>query len=449
MTANNARELWSGVSEMLAKEINIASYNAWVANARPVMVQDEALVVEVDNRIARQMLSTMYDDFITSALARLSGQALRARYLSADEVQALLEASSQRENAQAEMVRASKLQPKYTFDTFVVGSSNRFALAASHAVAENPARAYNPLFIYGGVGLGKTHLMHAIGHLIQQQNASAKVLYITSEDFTNEFISTISTVRNNDLRDRFRERYRSVDVLLVDDIQFIAGKTQTEEEFFHTFNALHQADKQIVVTSDKQPREIPLLGERLRSRFEWGLICDIQRPDLETRIAILRKKAEQESTHVPADVFNYIAQQVDSNIRELEGSLTRVCAYASLISRPITLELAIEALHDMLARKDLRRLTPETILLTIAEFFSLRVEELTGKRRDREVTLPRQIGMYLSREMTDQPLIAIGAAFGGRDHSTVLHAYDKIVGDMKTDPRVRLYVDDIKKKLTT
>jgi len=336
------------------------------------------------------------------------------------------------------------LNPKYTFDSFVIGNSNRFAHAASLAVAESPAKAYNPLFIYGGVGLGKTHLMHAIGHYILQNNPNSKVAYVSSEKFTNELINSIKDDKNEE----FRQKYRNVDILLIDDIQFIGGKERTQEEFFHTFNALHDANKQIILSSDRPPKEINTLEDRLRSRFEWGLIADIQTPDFETRMAILKKKAEVENLNVPNEVMVYIATKIKSNIRELEGALIRIVAYSSLTNRQITVDLATEALKDIISKKQGKNITISIIQDIVSSYFDLRVEELKSQRRTRNVSNPRQIAMYLSRKLTDMSLPKIGEEFGGRDHSTVIHAYEKISDNLKTDESLQHTVADIIKKLT-
>ncbi len=319
------------------------------------------------------------------------------------------------------------LNPKYTFDTFVIGSGNRFAHAASLAVAEAPAKAYNPFFIYGGVGLGKTHLMHAIGHYVLEHNPNAKVVYLSSEKFTNEFINSI---RDNKAID-FRNKYRNVDVLLIDDIQFLAGKESTQEEFFHTFNTLHEESKQIVISSDRPPKEIPTLEDRLRSRFEWGLITDITPPDLETRIAILRKKAKADGLDIPNEVMLYIANQIDTNIRELEGALIRVVAYSSLVNEDMTPELAAAALKDIIPNAKPRMISILDIQKAVGEHYNIRLEDFTAKKRTKSIAFPRQVAMYLSRELTDFSLPKIGEEFGGRDHTTVIHAHEKISSDVQ------------------
>lgn len=324
---------------------------------------------------------------------------------------------------------ASSLNPKYTFETFVTGNSNRFAHAAALAVAESPGKVYNPFFMYGGVGLGKTHLMHAIGHKILQNHPEMRVLYISSEKFTNELINSI----RDGNPEAFRQKYRNIDVLLVDDIQFLSKKEHTQEEFFHTFNTLHDANKHIILSSDRHPREIQTLEDRLRSRFEWGLITDIQAPDLETRIAILKKKALLENLNVPNDVMVYIASRIDNNIRELEGALTRVVAYASLTKQTISTDLVAEALKNVFPSTKTKEITLELIQEIVASYFKIKIDDLHAKKRTRNLAFPRQIAMYLCRELTDTSLPQIGSCFGGRDHTTVIHAYDKISKERNED----------------
>ncbi len=326
----------------------------------------------------------------------------------------------------------SSLNPKYTFDTFVIGSSNRFAHAAAVAVAESPGKVYNPFFMYGGVGLGKTHLMHAIGNRVLQNHPDMRVLYVSSEQFTNEIIRAIQEGRP----ETFRKKYRTIDVLMVDDIQFISGKVSTQEEFFNTFNALHVADKQIIISSDRPPREVQKLEDRLRSRFEGGLITDIQAPDLETRIAILKNKAMLDQVDVPNDVMVYIASRIVSNIRELEGALTRVVAFASLYGKPVTTDLVAEALKDVFANNKTKEITMEVIQEIVASHFAIKIEDLHSKKKARSIAYPRQIAMYLCRELTDTSFPAIGDFFGGRDHTTVLHAYEKISREKEENPKL-------------
>lgn len=343
--------------------------------------------------------------------------------------------------------QSTRLNPKYSFESFVVGKSNEFAHAASLAVAENyedPRKSYsNPLFIYGGVGLGKTHLMHAIGNFIINQDPTKKILYVTSEQFTNELINSIQKNKNEE----FRNKYRKVDLLLIDDIQFIADKDRTQEEFFHTFNELHEANKQIVLTSDKPPKEIKSLEERLISRFAWGLVVDIGQPDLETRIAILRSKANVEGFDVSEDVINYIAENVKSNIRELEGALSRVVAYSKLTSGDISIENTAIVLADIFESKKKKVINVKLIKEVICKEFDITISDIDSKKRTRQIAYPRQIAMYITRQITDLSLPKIGEEFGGRDHSTVIHAYDKIEKDMQEDPVFKIKVNDIIKKI--
>jgi chromosomal replication initiator protein len=338
---------------------------------------------------------------------------------------------------------AAQLNPKFVFQHFVVGNNSRFAHAACRAVAESPAKAYNPLFLYGGVGLGKTHLMHAIGHAVLERNRRRRVAYVTSETFMNEMITGIQEGRMNE----FRTRYRTVDVLLVDDIQFLAGKDRTQEEFYHTFNALHELNRQIVIASDRPPKEIPTLEDRLRSRFGWGLIADIQPADFETRVAILKSKVGHYARLVPEDVLSFIAHKVQKNIRELEGALIRVIAHASLNRDTITVDAAAKLLQDVIPSTEARTLSIDTIARTVAAFYHISLEEMKGKRRDKHIVFPRQVAMFLIREETASSLPAIGQAFGGRDHTTVLHSYEKISTDARDDQRLQSDLRKIREML--
>ena len=339
------------------------------------------------------------------------------------------------------------LKPRYTFDTFVVGANNALAHAASLAVAESPGEIYNPLFIYGGVGLGKTHLMHSIAHFILKNNPKAKILYVTSEKFTNELIDAIRN-KNNISTTEFREKYRNNDVLLIDDIQFIIGKESTQEEFFHTFNALHEAKKQIIISSDKPPKEIETLEERLRSRFEWGLTVDIQSPDYETRMAILRKKEELEGYNIDNEVIKYIATHIKSNIRELEGALTKIVALSKLNKKEITLELAEEALKDLISPNAVREITPELIINVVADHYKIQPSDITSSKRNKEVVYPRQIVMYLCRHMTNTSLQAIGKELGGKDHTTIIHGADKITAELVDNEALANTIEILKKKIS-
>ena len=348
--------------------------------------------------------------------------------------------------ATTEEAERSNLNPNYTFDTFVVGNNNRFAQSASLAVAESPGEIYNPLFLYGGVGLGKTHLMHSIAHFIQENHPGMKVLYVSSETFTNELIEAIRN-GNNTAMSRFREKYRSIDVLLIDDVQFIIGKESTQEEFFHTFNELHVAKKQIILSSDRPPKEMETLEERIRSRFEWGLLADIGSPDYETRMAILKKKAERDGFELSDEILNYIAVNIKSNIRELEGALNKLMAYVNLVQTEITMEIAQKELQNIISPDKPRIVTPQLIMEVVAEHFGISIEQILSKSRSNDVAKPRQIAMYLCKNMTDASLEAIGKVLGGRDHSTVVHGIKKVAEDVSADEAVAKTVETIKKKI--
>jgi chromosomal replication initiator protein len=440
-------QVWQQCLEVLERQLPKSSMENWLRTTRPLAVVEDTIIVGVQGEFAKDRLESRYGPLLRQALRDLTKRNMQLKFVSNPNI---IEDPTQTNGAVEptpapspstpgiEVVQDGSarvigtINPKYTFETFVVGNSNRFAHAAALAVAETPARAYNPLFIYGGVGLGKTHLMHAIGHFVMTQNPRARIAYVSTEAFTNEFIMSIQ--KGPSATAEFQNRYRHVDVLLVDDIQFLAGKERTQEEFYHTFNAIHEANKQIVISSDRPPKEIPTLEDRLRSRFEWGLICDIQPPDLETRIAILRKKAIMERLDVPDDVTSYIATNIETNIRELEGTLTRVVAYANMMRKPLTLELATHALKDILPPNRPKQVTIAAIKQVVAEHYNIRMQDFEVRNRSRSVAYPRQIAMYLSRELTDASLPKIGEEFGGRDHTTVIHACEKIAEDVKNDP---------------
>lgn len=427
---NNAPLLWSGVLSVLKKDLPAQSFETWLKPTRPIEIQDQSLIIEVPNKFFKDWLIEHYLDLITDILVKQFDQPLKVDFI----VSKSAPPEPQGKDAPALKYSPSTyLNPKYTFESFVVGPSNRFAHAASYAVAESPARAYNPLFIYGGVGLGKTHLMQGVGHYILEKNSNAKLSYTTSERFTNELINAIQTRTTL----RFREKYRNVDILLVDDIQFIAGKESTQEEFFHTFNTLYDAHKQIIISSDRHPKEIPGLEERLVSRFEWGLVTDIQPPDLETRIAILKKKAEREIVKVPDEVMFFIAEKIRSNIRELEGSLIRVVAYSLLTSTPIDVCLVKEVLKDSIKGDMVKEITIDKIQKIIAANFDIKISDIKKGGRSRVVSQPRQLAMYLARHLTNHSLSEIGESFGGRDHTTVLHAYEKIRRQIEKDAKLK------------
>lgn len=438
------QELWEKALVLIKSEMNETSFNTWVKTSlSPLKLEGNELTLCTDVNYIKAMLSR-YIDLIASCVSQVAGHSMKVIVLTREEI-GTKEVATPKEPEPGSQRQAGSmsLNPRYTFDSFVVGSSNRFAHAAALAVAEAPAEAYNPLFLYGGVGLGKTHLMHAIGHFVQQQRPDAKLLYITSEEFTNEMISAIQQNRNIE----FRNRFRNVDILMVDDIQFIAGRDSTQEEFFHTFNTLHDAHKQIVLTSDRPPRDIARLEERLRSRFEWGLIADIQRPDIDTRIAILRKKAISDHIQVSDEVLELIASRVDSNIRELEGSLIRLAAYSGLVNKPITPALCEEALREIFVRKAPKQITADMIIETVSGFYNLSPEDITGSSRRREITVPRQISMYLSREMAGLSLPQIGQAFGGRDHSTVLYSCNLVADNIKKSASMATLVEDFRRMI--
>ncbi|WP_342753072.1 chromosomal replication initiator protein DnaA [Shouchella clausii] len=447
----NIDDLWNKVLEEMKKKVSKPSYETWLRATKANALQNnDTIIVTAPNEFARDWLEDHYSGLTSDIIEQLTGARLTPKFVIPQhnqEEEALPEQTPQtppeKDVAGQTTLSQTMLNDKYTFNTFVIGSGNRFAHAASLAVAEAPARAYNPLFIYGGVGLGKTHLMHAIGHYVIDHNPSAKVVYLSSEKFTNEFINSI---RDNKAVD-FRNRYRNVDVLLIDDIQFLAGKEQTQEEFFHTFNTLHEETKQIVISSDRPPKEIPTLEDRLRSRFEWGLITDITPPDLETRIAILRKKAKAENLDIPNEVMLYIANQIDTNIRELEGALIRVVAYSSLINQDMNADLAAEALKDIIPNAMPKTLTITDIQKLVGEHFQVKLEDFKAKKRTKSVAFPRQIAMYLSREMTDASLPKIGSEFGGRDHTTVIHAHEKISKLLATDQELQQKVQAITEQL--
>ncbi|MGJ9459195.1 chromosomal replication initiator protein DnaA [Oceanobacillus sp. CF4.6] len=442
----NIEELWVATLEKIEERISKPSFDTWLKNTKAESLEKDTLIISAPNEFARDWLENQYTELISEILDEVTGTKLDTKFIIPDstiEVEDLKPVPKPKPSMNSTDTPKSMLNSKYTFDTFVIGAGNRFAHAASLAVAEAPAKAYNPLFIYGGVGLGKTHLMHAIGHYVRDHNPNAKVVYITSEKFTNEFINAIMENKSNN----FRNKYRTIDVLLIDDIQFIAGKESTQEEFFHTFNALHEESKQIIISSDRPPKEIPTLEDRLRSRFEWGLITDITPPDLETRIAILNKKAKAEGLDIPNEVMLYIANQINTNIRELEGALIRVVAYSSLVNQDIDASLAADALKDIIPSSKPKIITIQGIKEIIGERYNIRLEDFSAKKRTKSIAYPRQIAMYLSRELTDFSLPKIGEEFGGRDHTTVIHAHEKISRLLEQDSDFNRDIEDIKEKL--
>jgi chromosomal replication initiator protein len=415
--------LWDAALARIEEKLNRHSFATWFRPTSFVLYEGTTLVVHVPNPQFKEWLDRNYRGVIAEALGELGHAGVRVHF------ECDAEPASDAEATPREVPAASALNPKYTFDSFVVGSSNQFAHAAARAVAEIPSKSYNPLFLYGGVGLGKTHLMHAIGHYIRDHDPGLKLVYISTDRFINEMINAIRF----DRLPAFRQKYRSIDVLLVDDIQFIAGKDRTQEEFFHIFNALHDGQKQIVISSDCPPRQIPTIEERLHSRFEWGLIADIQPPDIETKAAILRKKAEAERVEIPENVALFIASKVRTNIRELEGSLIRLIAYASLTGRDIDLPLAQDVLRELLVSED-KPVTMEMIQKLVADHYNVKLTELKAKNNSKAVAVPRQIAMYLAKTLTAASLPEIGKGFGGKHHSTVIHSIRKVEGLRKKDP---------------
>jgi chromosomal replication initiator protein len=440
--------VWEAAKGELQLQMTKATYDTWISNTFPLAYEDGTFIIGVHNTYAKEWLENRLQTIIRRTLIRLTNQTAEVKFVvrprpDISEHSPLTAAPLLEPEAAAPQVQfplpIPMLIPHYTFDTFIVGSSNRLPHAAALSIAERPGESFNPLFIHGGVGLGKTHLLHAIGNLAASRHSH--VLYVSSETFTNDFINSI----RNQTTDDFRAKYRQVGILLVDDIQFIAGKESTQEEFFHTFNTLHAFKRQIVISSDRPPQAIPTLEERLSSRFEWGLIADIQPPDLETRIAILRFKIERQPQVIPAEVVDLIAHKFQQNIRELEGALNRVIAYAKLSRSAITLDLATEALADTLSTQ--QPLSTEAIIAAAAQFYGFQPDDLIGPRRTKDVALARQVAMYLLREETASSLVHIGAALGKRDHTTVMHGHDKIERDIEEDDKLRRDVLAIKATL--
>ena len=473
MDTKQLQAIWEQILVELSKDISKLSCDSFLKPIVPLSINEQILELGTPNQFVKEFLEDRYVDSIKAATAKVTNNNLQLKIINlqlGDTIEPELVStvpSISSVNTAEEIVLPTStavtattapeikptnsviledsfsLNPKYVFETFVTGNSNRFAHAAALAVAEAPAKVYNPFFMYGGVGLGTTHLMHAIGHRILEKNPNLGVLYISSEKFTNELINSI----RDGNPESFRQKYRNIDVLLVDDIQFLSKKEHTQEEFFHTFNTLHNANKQIIISSDRPPREIQTLEDRLRSRFEWGLITDIQAPDLETRIAILRKKALLENLTVPNDVMLFIASRIDNNIRELEGALIRVMAYASLTNQVVTNELVSEALKDVFPHGKTKEITLELIQEIVSSYFKIKMEDLLAKKRTRNLAFPRQIAMYLSRELTDTSLPRIGELFGGRDHTTVIHAHDKIARERNEDNKLNNTIKELIKRI--
>ena len=434
-------ESWEGALRHLRERVGKQNFETWI---RPIRVQEwdgEKITLEVPNKFFRDWLVEHFLGVIQETLSSVTHSNVKALVTVNQRLQPI-PAEKRVEQEKGKPKRINNLIPKYTFDNFIVGGSNQFSHAASLAVANQPGEHYNPLFIYGGVGLGKTHLINAIGHRIVEKRPTLKVIYLSSETFMNELIASL----RRDKMDEFKIRFRNIDVLILDDVQFIAGKERTQEEFFHTFNSLYETHKQIVITSDKFPKEIPGLEDRLRNRFEWGLIADIQPPDMETRVAILQKKAEVEGVMLPHEVAIFLATHIDSNVRELEGSLTRLGAFASLTKTPVTVDLAKEVLQNTLKGAH-REVTIESIQKAICDYFKLKLGDLKAKRRTKNVALPRQVAMYLCRKYTSTSFPVIGDKFGGRDHSTVIHASKTIEKRLKEDANMQATVEKLERTM--
>ncbi len=461
---NGLNAMWEKVLEEAEKHLTKPSFETWLKSTKPLSINDGMLIIEVPNDFTRDRLENSHKEILLEAVKKVANHeysiyfqcepTIKENYYNTffDDIQhedarsvsaVPQKHSSDNSPTTVPCQTAPWLNPKYTFETFVVGNCNRLAHAASFAVAEAPSQAYNPLFVYGGVGLGKTHLMHAIGHFVITNYPSYNVCYLSSEKFMNEFINAI---RDNKTVE-FRNKYRNIDVLLIDDIQFLAGKEQTQEEFFHTFNALHESNKQIIISSDRAPKEIPTLEDRLRSRFEWGLITDITKPDLETRIAILKKKAHNENIYIPSEVINYIADKIETNIRELEGALIRVMAHSSLNNTPVDLNIADEALKNVIIDKN-TEISVDKIIQVTANYFAISPEDIKAKRRSNSIAFPRQVAMFLARELTDLSLPKLGNEFGGKDHTTIIHACNKIKKQFVENRELKDMIEKLKHEIT-
>ena len=445
-------EKWDEILEYMRTDLEMTtlSFNTWIKPLKIHSLENNILRILVEMDGAVEYLEKKYKIALQAAIIELIDQMYEIEFVTKQQAENEELPIKKNSNLMNEVIERANLNPKYTFDTFVVGSNNKFAHAASLAVADKPGQIYNPLFLYGGVGLGKTHLMHSIAHNILAKDKTKKVLYVTSETFTVELIDAIRGINNTTIND-FREKYRNIDVLLIDDVQFIIGKESTQEEFFHTFNTLHGANKQIIISSDRPPKDIETLEARLRSRFEWGLIADISAPDYETRMAILRKKEETDGYKFNDDVIQFIASNVKSNIRELEGALNKLIAYSNLERkdiREITVEIAEEVLRDILLPNEKREVTPELIIQTVAEHYGITMADIAGNKRNNEIVIPRQIAMYLCRKMTDASLKHIGSLLGKRDHTTIINGHNKIEAELKSNnSSIKNNIDIIMKKI--
>ncbi len=454
MMKNIIQDKWSEILEALKFEhaISDVSFRTWLLPLKVYSVENDKITVLIDDVVlgpgSIDFISRKYGLPLKVAVEEVTGHNYEVAFVTSSQAQQ--QETNKQISKKVDNSNTNKypfLNPRYTFDTFVVGTNNNLAHAASLAVAESPAEVYNPLFIYGGVGLGKTHLMHSIAHFILKHNPNSKVLYVTSETFTNELIDSIRNRNENSSTAEFREKYRNIDVLLVDDIQFIIGKESTQEEFFHTFNTLHESKKQIIISSDKPPKDMETLEERLRSRFEWGLTVDIQQPDYETRMAILKKKEELDGLQIDDDVMKYIATNVKSNIRELEGALTKIVALSRLKNREVNVELAEEALKDLISPNNKKDITPDYIVEIVSEHFNITPTEIVSSKKSRNIAYPRQVSMYLCRKLTDVSLNDIGKKLGNRDHTTILHGINKIENDILKDSNLENIINTLSKKI--
>ena len=452
------KEKWDKILESIRddNELSNVAFKTWLLPLKVFRIEGNILKITAPFEQAATYVENKYKTFLYVAVAEAMGEEYEIRIITEDEAlkEKPLEPETPKKAAAAPAHKVAEeqktnLNPRYTFDTFVIGSNNRFAHAAALAVAESPGKEYNPLFLYGGVGLGKTHLMHSVAHYILQQDPTKKVLYVTSEVFTNELIDSIRNGNNNSMT-AFREKYRNIDVLLIDDVQFIIGKESTQEEFFHTFNALHSANKQIIISSDRPPKDMETLEARLQSRFEWGLIADISSPDYETRMAILRKKEELDGYNIDDEVIRYIATNIKSNIRELEGAFNKLVALSNLEKREINISMAEEVLKDIISPNQKREVTPQVILDVVAEHYGISVSDIIGGKRNAEIVTPRQVVMYLCREITDTPYKAIGILLGNRDHSTIINGDGKVRKQLQAnDGSLKNNIDIIRKKLSS
>lgn len=442
-------EKWNEILQRVKEEHEITdiSFQTWIKPLEVYGVDGSRLYILVPSeQLALNYITKKYSLPLKVAISEIVGVVYELEFILPEQAKSIHTSNQKKQTVSMEAIDRSNLNSNYTFDTFVVGSNNRFAQSASLAVAESPGEAYNPLYIYGGPGLGKTHLMHSIGNFILEQDPQTKVLYVTSEEFTNEVIESIRT-GNATAMTKLREKYRTVDVLMIDDVQFIIGKESTQEEFFHTFNVLHSSGKQIILTSDKPPKDMETLEERIRSRFEWGLMADIGSPDYETRMAILRRKVEMDEMELGDDILNYIANNIKSNIRELEGALNKLLAFANLEKTEITMDIAEKELQNIITPDKPREITPQLIIEVVSEHFQISLDQMISKNRSSEIVKPRQIAMYLCKNMTDIPLDSIGGLLGGRDHSTIIHGIKKVSDEFENNESTRNMIDTIKKKI--